>query len=284
MDIQQIKYFLALAQELHFWKTAGKMNITQSALSRHIQSLERELDVQLFDRDKRNVKLTPAGMFLKDKWENEINKLDFLHQTAREIQLGKSGTIKIAYPDSISASILPDIVQTIIGAFPRVKIELVQLYENQQQYLLNYKVDLVLTRDITSNKEVSTKKIQTEQLSIVVPEKHAYKQISDLSAASLKLQKFILIPDGNDSSYNQLIEQVFASYNIVPDIYLHCEFGSTILALVKRGLGISILPNSYQKHEVPGIRFIQLPFETDLFLNWRTEDANPVIINVLKLI
>lgn len=261
------------------------MNITQSALSRHIQSLERELDVQLFDRDKRNVKLTPAGMFLKDKWEIEINKLNFLHQTAREIHLGESGTIKIAYPDSISASILPGMVQTIISAFPQLKIELVQLsYENQQQYLLSYKVDLVLTRDTTSDKEISTQKLHSEHLSIVVDEKHVYKQISDLSAATLKLQKFILTPDGNDSSYNQLIEQVFTSYGIVPNIYLHCDFGSTILALVKKGLGISILPDSYQKHEVPGIRFIQLPFQTALFLNWRTEDSNPIITNVLKLI
>lgn len=285
MNIQQIKYFLALARELHFWKTAGKMHITQSSLSRHIQALERELDVQLFERDKRNVKLTPAGKFLKDKWEVEINKLNFLHQSAREIHLGERGTIKIAYPDSISASILPDMVKTISRAFPLLQIKLIQLsYEIQQEYLLNYKVDLVLTRDITSDVGINAKLIHTEHLSIVVPTEHDFKHIKDLSVATLNVQKFILIPDADGSSYNQLIKQVFTSYGIVPNIYLHCEFGSTILAMIRKGLGISILPDSYQKHEVPGVRFIKLPFETELYINWRTEDPNPVLGNVLKLI
>lgn len=73
MDLHSLKYFLALAEELHFWNTASKMNITQSALSRNIQSLESELGIQLFDRNKRNVKLTAAGKFLKEEWAKELN-------------------------------------------------------------------------------------------------------------------------------------------------------------------------------------------------------------------
>ena len=68
MTTQQIKYFLSLATELHFWKAAEKLFISQSTLSRQIQSLEEEIGYQLFKRDKRNVKLTDAGIFLKDKW------------------------------------------------------------------------------------------------------------------------------------------------------------------------------------------------------------------------
>ena len=66
MELQQIKYFLALAEELHFWNTAEKMLITQSALSRQIKTLEEELDIRLFERSKRSVKLTEAGAFLRD--------------------------------------------------------------------------------------------------------------------------------------------------------------------------------------------------------------------------
>ena len=100
MNIQQLKYFLALAKELHFWNTSAKMNITQSALSRHIQSLESELGVQLFYRDKRNVKLTPAGKFLQEKWGEELSQMESFHQLARQIHLGESGTIRIAHPGS----------------------------------------------------------------------------------------------------------------------------------------------------------------------------------------
>lgn len=285
MDLQQIKYFLALAQELHFWNTAGKMNITQSALSRHIQSLERELGVQLFERNKRNVKLTPAGKFLMEKWEVELNELEFIHQFARQMHLGESGTIRIAHPDSISGSLMPDIIARISNTFPKLQIELVQLrYENQQEFLTNYKIDLAITRDINNAQGIRSEKIYSDYLSIVVPEDHFYHTIDDVSKETLAQQKFILPVKDEGSSYSDIIQQMFRSFDIVPDVYLHSEFGSTIIALVRKGLGIAILPDSYMYHDSPGLRFIKLPFKTDLYINWRADDHNPVLSNVLKLV
>lgn len=285
MDLQQIKYFLALSRELHFWNTAGKMNITQSALSRQIQSLENQLGVQLFERNKRNVKLTAAGQFLKEKWEVELNKLEFIHQSARQIQLGESGTITISHPDSISASLMPDILSRISEAFPKLKIKLVQvLYENQQDFLRNYKIDLAITRDINTSKDIQSQKIHTDHLALVVPEDHPYQTPEDLTKETLASQKFILPTNDEGSSYSDLIRRLFNSLENAPEVYLHSEFGSAIIALVRKGLGIAILPDSYLFHEIPGLRFIQLPLETDLYINWRTEDHNPVLANVLKLI
>lgn len=285
MDLQQIKYFLALARELHFWNTARKVYITQSALTRQIQSLETELGIQLFERNKRNVRLTPAGRYLKEKWEVELNKLEFIHQFARQIQLGENGTIRIAHPDSISASIMPDLLSRISADFPKLKVELVQVrYEDQQDFLRNYKVDLSITRDINTAGDISSKKIYTDHLSIVVPDSHAFHELKDITKETLAKQKFILPIKDEGSSYSDVIQQMFLSFEVVPDAYLHSEFGSAIIALVRNGLGIAILPNSYMYHESPGIRFITLPFKTDLFLNWRTDDHHPVLSNVLNLI
>lgn len=75
MRIQQIRYFLALAEELHFWNTAERLHTSQSTLSRQIQSLEDDLGFPLFERDKRNVKLTAAGMFLKKPGRNGLSIL-----------------------------------------------------------------------------------------------------------------------------------------------------------------------------------------------------------------
>ncbi|RZJ78450.1 MAG: LysR family transcriptional regulator [Flavobacterium sp.] len=285
MDLRTIKYFLVLADELHYWNTASKMNITQSALSRQIQSLESELNVLLFERNKRNVKLTPAGKFLKEKWQIELNELDFIHQFAREIHLGESGTIRIAHPDSISASILPDILASISANFPKLQMELVQvLYENQHDFLSNYKTDLTITRDSNYLPGIKSKKIFTDHLALVVPEDHPFKTMADVTSASLASQKFILPTIDEGSSYGVIIQDLFKSYEVNPDVYLQSEFGSTIIALVKKRLGIAILPDSYVYHESPGLRFIKLPFKTDLYLNWRADDHNPVLSNVLKLI
>lgn len=285
MNIQQIKYFLALSRELHYWKTAAKMNITQSALTRQIQSLETELGLQLFERNKRNVKLTPAGKFLQQKWEIELNEMEFIHQFAKQIQLGESGTIKIAHPDSISGSVMPDLIARITTEFPKLRIELVQVqYENQQEFLMNYKIDMAITRDINKDHGVRSKKLYTDHLALVVPEDHPFKTIDDVTKENLAQQKFILPITNEGSSYGELIMRMFRSFDIVPDVFLNSEFGSTIIALVREKLGVAILPDSYLHHRSPGIRFITLPFKTEMYLNWRVEDHNPVLSNVLKLI
>ncbi|MCX2682080.1 LysR family transcriptional regulator [Galbibacter sp. EGI 63066] len=98
MELQQIKYFLALSEELHFWKTSERMFITQSALSRQIKALEAELGVQLFERSKRTVKLTEAGMFLRDRWHPMLDEINRVHMQARKIHEGASGFIRMGYP------------------------------------------------------------------------------------------------------------------------------------------------------------------------------------------
>lgn len=285
MDIQQIRYFLALANELHFWNTSAKMNITQSALSRQIQALENELEVQLFYRDKRNVKLTPAGKFLQEKWHEEISRMDSFRQLARQIHLGESGMIRIAHPDSISASVIPDFVKKISAAFPDLTLELVQLTnETQEDYLKNYKIDLAFSRDKNRSPLIDEKKLASEDLCFVVPERHHFRKPKDISAETLKHEKLILTTGYDSSSYDLLVQEVIQSYHIRLDSYIRCEFGSTVISLIKSGLGISVMPHSYQFHHNNGIRFIPLPFVTDLYMQWRRDDPNPILHHILALV
>ena len=104
MNLQQIQYFLTLADELHFWKTSEKVFITQSALSRHIKSLEQELELQLFERDKRNVKLTAAGEFLQIEFARILTDFENVTRHAKQIAAGEIGTIRIGHPASITFS------------------------------------------------------------------------------------------------------------------------------------------------------------------------------------
>lgn len=285
MDIQQIKYFLTLADELHFWNTSEKVGITQSALSRQIMALESELNLKLFYRDKRNVKLTDTGMFLKDKWQAELINLDIIQQQALQIHLGECGTLKLAYPDSLSSAVLPDMISKISSVFPKLKVELLQLaYEEEEESLKNYKIDMLFSRDINHSPFINSKKLSTENLCLVVPEDHDFKTSDDISNANLSAQKFILTYGGLNSSYATLIKKVFAHYDIDSESYISCQFGSTIIPLIRKRLGVSILPQSYDLNNATGVRFISLPFYTDLYINWRKDDPNIIIKNVLNLI
>lgn len=285
MDIQQIKYFLALAEELHFWKTSEKVGITQSALSRQIIALENELQVKLFDRDKRNVKLTPAGHFLKDKWHFQLKEIEIIQKQALQIHLGESGTIKIAHPDSLSSSIIPEIVSKISSAFPKLSVELLQMpYSEEEECLKNHKVDFLLSRDITNSPYLTSKKLIFESLCLVVPNDHHLKIADDITPGNMKDQKFILTYGGSTSTYDALIDEIFKYYNFKPDYCITSQFGSTITSLIKKGLGISILPQSYNDGDNNGLRFIPLPFTSDLYITWRKDDPNTILKNIVTLI
>jgi len=285
MDLQQIKNFLALADELHFWNTSAKQNITQSALSRQIKSLEDELNVQLFERTKRSVKLTPAGEFLKTKWAGIVDEFNFIHQFAKKIELGETGSIRIAHPDSISFSTLPQLILDISIRYPELKIEMIQLaYEDEQEFLTKYKIDLKFSRDINRLDNISTMKVQTDHLALVLPQDHAFRELADITAESLQTQKFIMPRSNSSSSYSQLTHKVFKHYGISPESSYTSDFGSTIISLITRQFGISIMPYSYANQGYQGIRFIELPFESNLFIHWRTDDHSPILKNILRMV
>ncbi|MBE9597966.1 LysR family transcriptional regulator [Pedobacter sp. MC2016-24] len=285
MDLQQIKNFLKLAEELHFWNTASKMNITQSALSRQIQALENELDIKLFERNKRHVKLTTSGQFLRDKYAGMMEEFTFIHQFAKKVELGEYGTFRIAHPDSITFTILPEILKQISHQFPDLQLELIQLlYENEQEFLTEYKIDLAITRDMNSLEQICSRKIGSNTLSLVVPDNHCIRNFTDITPEHIRKEKFILPMAHQQSSYLKIVEQFFKLFDFDPKTHHRSDFGSTIMSLVSNGLGISILPTSFSKNTMSGIRFIELPIQSDLYMSWRSDDENPILKNILGII
>ncbi len=283
MELQQIKYFLTLAQELHFWNTAEKMFITQSALSRQIKALEDELGVQLFERSKRKVKLTEAGVFLRDQWLPLMEDIDRIHRQARKIQEGAYGSINIGYPGSISYGFLPTLIASIAQTYPELKVELIEPTDiSFEQLLLNYQMDLAFRRDPAENPALQSICLYSEHFSLVVPAHHPLQEHNFQGLQDVKDEKFILSGLQHKTIYVTKLRQIFHDYGIHPNVHIESDFGAMILSLVARGLGISILPSSYAFSRHPEVRFINLPYKVNLYVTWRREDTSPVIQNVLK--
>jgi len=285
MTSQQITYFIRLAKELHFWRTSYELNTTQSALSRQIQALENELGLVLFKRTKRKVELTDAGKYLKDHWEPLIEQLEATTAYARKIQNGSVGTVAITHPGSISYKLLPDFLSRVSEQYPLVKVELVQLkYDQEVEFLINFKMDIAFSRYLHSNELLECRQVNVENFAFAVSENHFIKTLDDFRTASLDNQKFILPAHEPGYSYADLINQVLAHYNIKPSLYYESDYASTVLALVARGLGISVVPISASYPFVPGVRFIETPFELPLYVYWRKNEENPLIKNIILLI
>lgn len=285
MDIQQIRNFLKLSDELHFWRTAGIMNITQSALSRQIQAMEDELGIVLFERNKRNVILTPSGKFLKQKWTILLDELDQVHYLAKKINKGETGHIKIAHPDSISSSIIPEFIARVKQRYPEISVELIQLlYKNIEESLLDSKLDLAFTRQLSKLHGISSRIISIQPVALFVPDSCSLKTAEDVTGSSLADQHFILPVAERQSRFYFFVKEIFKFYNVDPEASYYSDFGSSMLGLVSKGLGLAILPGSFVQHGTPGVRAIEIPFTSELYISWRTDEKNPSLLNVIGLI
>ena len=285
MDLEQIRYFLTLAQELHFWNAAEKLFITQSALSRQIKALEEELGVQLFERSKRSVKLTKAGAFLQEQWRRMSEEIDRVHRQAKSIHEGTYGTVSIAYPGSIAYGFLPAFISAIANELPEVKLELVEPTDvSIEQLLLNYQLDLALRRDPAENPALQSTILYSEHFSLIVPESHPLTEENFKTLDQVKDEKFILSGLHHQTYYVNSLRELFRTYGFEPNVHIESDFGGMILSLVAKGLGVSIMPSSYASSAPSGVRFINLPQKTNLYAAWRKDDNNPVLKNVLAIV
>lgn len=285
MDLEQIRYFLTLSQELHFWNAAEKLFITQSALSRQIQSLEDDIGVKLFERSKRNVKLTKAGAFLREQWLRMSDEIDRVHRQAKSINEGTYGTISIAYPGSIAYGFLPAFISAIANELPEVKLELMEPTDiSIEQLLLNYQLDLALRRDPAENPALQSIALYAEHFSLIVPESHSLTQKNFKSLVQVKDEKFILSGLHHQTYYVSTLRDLFRTYGFEPNVHIESDFGAMILGLVAKGLGVSIMPSSYAISAPSGVRFINLPQKTKLYAAWRKDDNNAVLKNVLTIV
>lgn len=283
MRIQQIRYFLTLAEELHFWKTAEKLYTSQSTLSRQIQSLEDELGFELFKRDKRNVKLTAAGKFLKNNWSQWLTEFDRSKMQARKIHEGISGMVSITYPGSIAFRFLPELLRILHKEMPDLKVELMEpTDQDTERLLLDFKVDLALSRDRIRAPGIANEKLDSEPICLVVPENHPITADNFTNLQELKNENFIISSLHHATHFASLLRNLFAQHEMEPKTIIESDFGSMILALVSKGMGISILPHSFRFTHHNQLRFIDLDEHVDLYINWRKNDPNKVVSHILE--
>jgi DNA-binding transcriptional LysR family regulator len=285
MELRQIKYFLGVAETLNFSKAAINLNIVQPALSRQIRQLEQDLGVVLFERNNRNVWLTPAGVYLRDEMIKLDKRFKDTLDYALSIQNGHVGTIRIGYPGSALYSILPEVLCLLQQKLPLLDGVLSEMAEVEVlETLVNGHIDVCFSREeIYDHPNVCQRKLFSEQLALVVPEKHALTKENFKSIAQCRSDGFILPYLADWQMYRQLIYGMFNKEGFVPRIAYESNFGATIMRLVEKNLGVSILPLSYRMGSSLKVRFIPLKTQTTLYMVWRTDDHSPIVRNFIDL-
>lgn len=287
MELRHLRYFTVLGKELHFAKAAEKLFITQPALSKQIQQLEEELQVKLFERNKRTVKLTEAGRHFMDETEFIINHLELAIDATRRKALGEEGEVRIGFVGSAMQNIIPNLLEKLHAIHPGIHTSLQELNNKDQlDALLHDKLDIAFVRLETVPRELEKRLVFEDSFSLVVSKKHPHGKSHFESLSQFKNEQFILFSNDYSQEYYDNIMSIFTDHGFQPKVSHRSVQANSIFRLVEKELGVAIVPSAMQHGVNLNIEFISLAHlrqRTQLMAVWHKNNRNEALVKFLGL-
>lgn len=285
MELRHLRYFRAVAEELHFGRAAERLHIAQPPLSHQIRQLERELGVELLTRSTRSVELTPAGQAYLERVVSILDAVSDAGEQAVRIASGIEGRLSIGCVGSATYSLLPELVRTLHTRLPDVEVRVrgEMLAPAQLSALLAGEIDLALLRPPVSTAGVSIETVRRDRLVVVLPEGHRLSERRQLRIDDLREEDFVVHAGRSRSVMNNLLITVCADAGFTPRIRHEVEETSTLVTMVAAGLGLAIAPHPTTALNIAGVCYRSMVPATlgiDLIAA-RTTARSPLIDNAL---
>jgi DNA-binding transcriptional LysR family regulator len=286
--LEQLRGFLAVAEELHFGRAAARLKMTQPPLSRQIQKLERVVGARLLERDNRRVTLTAAGEVFLGEARRLLSLADTAPELARRVSSGSHGVVRIGFTAASTYGTLGLLLNEVGGALPHIAIDLEEMVTREQVAgLLNEEIDLGLARPPFDADTFGSRLLHREALLVAVPAGHRLPGLGrDAVAADLAAEPVVMhSPTRARYFYDLVVSMVpAASQNAVHTV----SQVLTMLWLVAAGRGIAFVPASAARLPIEGVEFVRLetpvPEPVELHLLWMRESRNPALARVLELL
>lgn len=280
IDIRQFRYFVALAETLHFGRAAERLNVTQPPLSRQIAALEAELGVRLVDRGSRHAQLTEAGRQLLDDARAAIAAFDQACRNAQAVGRGELGALSIGFMMHAAYTVLPAIVRRYMDAYPRIELSLKEIVPGALVgELLAGRFDAGLLFSPGEVRGLETRVIHQEALALAVPTSHRLAGRGQVAAADIAGEPLIASPAEATPTLRDAIVAYCHAGGFEPHILLEAQLQSTLVNLVGEGLGVAFAPASLRKLGVAGAVFVELEAAPVIehVVAWRPGNLNPAL-------
>jgi DNA-binding transcriptional LysR family regulator len=291
IELRQLRYFVTVAEELHFGRAATRLNMTQPPLSQTIFALEELLGVALFDRNRRSVALTDAGAALLPEAQRLLAQAGELPALVQRAALGETGKLVLAFVSSADYSVLPPFLRAYRAAYPHVNITLREATSDLQlDDLLNGRIDaglLIPPLPDKARSQLNYLPVLNEPLILAAPaDLPALRGQREVDLLSLPPLPLIIFPRPISPSLYDAILAVFRAAGITPAIGQEAIQMQTIVGLVSAGMGIALVPQSVSNLQRPGVAYRALAQSTPLVetgLAWRKDNTSPVLQGFLEL-
>jgi DNA-binding transcriptional LysR family regulator len=288
MELRHLRYFVTLAEELHFGRAAERLHIAQPPLSQQIRQLETELGFDLFHRTKRTVQLTQAGQIFLAEVQQILKQLEQAIQIGQKTSRGEVGQLVIGFISSASYNILPKILRSFRSQIPGVALELRELTTNQQtQWLRDGRIDVGFVRPPVEENQFCTETIFQETLIVALPEEHPLAKQPDISLSSLCGEPFIMFSRIYAPGLYDTLISLCQQAGFSPMVAQEAIQMQTIVSLVAAQMGIAIVPASLQQLQRTGVVYKSLQQPTPqvaINLIWRSQDSSATVQRFLEVV
>ena len=285
MTLNELRYIIAVAQELNFRRAAEKAFISQPALSLGIQKLEEELGVRIFERGKNEVTVTPVGMEIIEHAQRALEEAERIHEIARQGENQLSGSLRLGIIHSVGPYLLPDLIPALKKQAPEMTVAIEEnITANLDTLLRNGKLDVIIIALPFGDTGIRTMPLYDEPFEVAVNKAHRWSNRRSIKAQELAEEKVLLLDSGHCFS-NQVAEAC-------PDLSgkgADTQQGTsleTIRNMVASGLGVTVLPASANSARYRNPLLTVIPFARPMpsrriALAWRKSFAREQVIEVL---
>ena len=265
MELRQLKYFIAVAEELNFTRAAARVGIAQPPQSPPIKARELDLAVELFPRSKRQVRLTEAGQIFLTHARRTLNCADEARATAKAVGKGLQGSLSIGAIYTAAYTIVPKILRAFRAKFPDITVHLREMSIGEQhEALRDGVIDVGLLRPPLLDPQLDYVTLFKEPFVAVIPSRHRLCQSRRLSLAEIAAEPFVSLPPELSDSVGAVAGQMFARNGLRLNIVQQVAEMHTLICLVASGLGVSVVPASVADVRLRDIVYRPIDMETPL--------------------
>ena len=290
MEIEQLRSFVAVADEMHVGRAAERLHLAQPTLSRQVAALEREIGVQLFSRARRRLRLTSAGEVFLLSARDLLRRADLATQEAQRAARGEVGVLRMAFVQSATYETFPRLAGAFRSACPDVRLEASFMTTLQQIPALHSgTLDVGLLRPqqpAIADTRLQTRVVSKDHLVAVLPRSHRLAERTHVQLADLADDAFVLYPNERGATGHDAIIDACVQAGFTPRIVQEAQDAQTIGALVAANLGVSLLLTPTPPID-PGLvvyRPLADPVPSwDMALAWSAENGSAVLARFLAV-
>ena len=281
MELRHLRYFLVVAEELHFGRAAARLHITQPPLSQQIRQLEDELGVPLFQRTKRRVQLTDAGRAFREATQQMLDQAEQAVRTAQRVHRGEIGPLTVGFVGSAMAGVFSEILLAFRKRFPEVALTLQELTTGQQvEALRQRRIDIGVLRPPIGEEDFAFETIDRESFVVVLPKTHPLAAQQRIPLRALAHETVVMVPRVLWPGMEDDIVECCQRAGCYPQRLSGATQMLTVIGLVAAGMGLSLVPASMQTVRWKGIVYRPVQDRTphaDLTVAWRRDEASAVV-------